>query len=202
MITLESTIRPKSIAPRLIRLAVTPVASITLAAKSIDSGIASATISPPRRLPSSASRTTMTRTPPVDQVVQHRAQRLVDQVGAVVERLDRHARRAGCFWSSVDLLLDVGRRPRRPFSPMSIITSPVTISPWPSRVTSPARIIGAGWTLATSRDRHRDAVALVDDDRGDVVDVVRLAHAADVPRLALVDEVAAADVGVVRSAAR
>ena len=33
---------------------------------------------------------------------------------------------------------------------MSIITSPVTISPWPSRVTSPARIIGAGWTSATS----------------------------------------------------
>ena len=33
---------------------------------------------------------------------------------------------------------------------MSIITSPVTISPWPSRVASPARIIGAGWTLATS----------------------------------------------------
>jgi len=31
---------------------------------------------------------------------------------------------------------------------MSIITSPVTISPWPSLVTSPARIIGAGWTVA------------------------------------------------------
>ena len=51
MITLESTIRPKSIAPRLIRLAVTPVASIMLAAKSIESGIASATISPPGGCP-------------------------------------------------------------------------------------------------------------------------------------------------------
>ena len=33
---------------------------------------------------------------------------------------------------------------------MSIITSPVTASPCPSRVTRPARIIGAGWTRATS----------------------------------------------------
>ena len=57
MITLESTIRPKSIAPRLIRLAEIPVASITLAANSIDSGIARATIKPPRRFPSSARST-------------------------------------------------------------------------------------------------------------------------------------------------
>ena len=64
MMTLESTSRPKSIAPRLIRLAVTPVASITLAAKSIESGIARATISPARMFPSSASKTTMTSTPP------------------------------------------------------------------------------------------------------------------------------------------
>ena len=64
MITLESTIRPKSIAPRLIRLAVTPVASMMFAAKSIDSGIASATIRPPRTLPSNSKRIATTRPPP------------------------------------------------------------------------------------------------------------------------------------------
>ena len=201
MITLESTIRPKSIAPRLIRLAVTPVASMTLAAKSIDSGIASATIRPPRMLPSSTSRIDDDQHAALDQVVQHRVEGLVDQVGAVVERLDRHARRAGSSGARRSRAL-TSSTTRRPFSPMSIITSPVTISPWPSRVTSPARIIGAGWTLRHVADRHRDAVALVDDDRRDVLDVVRLALAPDVPRLALVDEVAAADVRVVATAAR
>ena len=78
----------------------------------------------------------------------------------------------------------------------------MTISPWPSRVTSPARIIGAGWTLATSAIVTGTPFALVDDDRRDVLDAVRLALAADVAGLALVDEVAAADVGVVASAGR
>ena len=107
MITLESTIRPKSIAPRLIRLAETPVASMMLAANSIDRGIARATIRPPRRLPSMASSTTITRTPAGHQVVQHGAQRLVDQVGPVVERLDRDAG-GQALLELVDLGLDVG----------------------------------------------------------------------------------------------
>ena len=74
MITLESTIRPKSIAPRLIRLAEIPVASMTLAANSIDSGIARATIRPPRRLPSSTSRTDDDQDAAGRQVVQHGVQ--------------------------------------------------------------------------------------------------------------------------------
>ena len=68
MITLESTIRPKSIAPKLIRLADRPVASMMLAANSIDSGIASATIRPPRRFPSMASSTKMTSAPPASRL--------------------------------------------------------------------------------------------------------------------------------------
>ena len=139
----------------------------------------------------------MTRTPPAARLCSTVLERLVDQVGAVIERLDRHARRQALLAArSISSL--TRSTTSRPFWPISIITSPVTISPWPSRVARPARIIGAGWTLATSRDRDRHAVALVDDDRRDVVDAAHLAHAADVPRLALVDEVAAADVGVVR----
>ncbi len=64
MITELSTIRPKSIAPKLIKLAVTPVASIKLVANSIDSGIASAVMSPARKLPSITSSTRMTSPPP------------------------------------------------------------------------------------------------------------------------------------------
>ena len=65
IITTEpSTISPKSIAPRLIRLPEIPSCFMAMNAASIDSGIAEATIRPPRRLPSSSSSTTMTRSPP------------------------------------------------------------------------------------------------------------------------------------------
>lgn len=64
MITELSTISPKSMAPRLIRLAVTPVAAIRLAANSIDRGIARVTNRPARTLPNMASKTTMTSKPP------------------------------------------------------------------------------------------------------------------------------------------
>ena len=93
MITLESTSMPKSIAPRLIRLAVTPVASMMLAANSIESGIASATIRPPAQVAQEHQQDRDDQHAPRRQVVQHRVERLVDQVRAVVERLDRHPRR-------------------------------------------------------------------------------------------------------------
>ena len=64
MITELSTINPKSIAPRLIRLAVIPVRDIMFAANSIDRGIAIATTIPARKLPSMTNSTMMTRVPP------------------------------------------------------------------------------------------------------------------------------------------
>ena len=64
MMTELSTINPKSIAPRLIRLAVTPVNSITLVANNMESGIAKATIIPALKLPSMNNRTMTTSIPP------------------------------------------------------------------------------------------------------------------------------------------
>ena len=64
MITELSTTSPKSIAPRLMRLAEMPVAHMRFAAKSIESGIASDTISPARTFPRSSSSTPTTRSPP------------------------------------------------------------------------------------------------------------------------------------------
>ena len=64
MITELSTISPKSIAPKLIRLSVMPAAPMALVANSIDSGMATATISPARMLPNSTSSTTITSVPP------------------------------------------------------------------------------------------------------------------------------------------
>ena len=59
-----STTRPKSIAPRLIRLPAIPNFSIALNANSIDNGIASATISPARKLPRNMNSTAMTSSAP------------------------------------------------------------------------------------------------------------------------------------------
>lgn len=69
MTTAPSTMRPKSIAPRLIRLPDTPVQRIAENATSIDSGIAAATSSPARRLPISKSRITTTSRPPSSRLV-------------------------------------------------------------------------------------------------------------------------------------
>ena len=195
MITLESTIRPKSIAPRLIRLADTPVASMMLAAKSIDSGMASATISPPRRLPSIASSTTITRTPAGHQVVQHRAQGLVDQVSAVIERLDRDAR-GQAFLKLGDLGLDIvdhlpavlaDQHHHQAGDDLSFTVAGGQPRPDHRR----------GVDLGNLADGHGHAVALVDDDGRDVLHRPRLAHAPDVAGLPLVDQVAAPHVRVV-----
>ncbi len=64
MITEPSTISPKSIAPRLIRFPEMPYFCIPVSAKSIESGIAEATISAARMFPNSANRTATTSTAP------------------------------------------------------------------------------------------------------------------------------------------
>jgi len=64
MMTEPSTIRPKSIAPRLMTEATVPVRYIIPKAKSSDSGMTRATTMPARRLPSSSTSTKMTISPP------------------------------------------------------------------------------------------------------------------------------------------
>ena len=64
MITAPSTIRPKSMAPRLIRLPDRPNSFMTDTAKSSASGIDVATTSPARRSPSSTKSTTITSNAP------------------------------------------------------------------------------------------------------------------------------------------
>ena len=69
MITAPSTIRPKSSAPRLIRLALTLFWTIPVMRMSIDSGITAAVMSAARQLPSSASSTTTTSSAPSKRLV-------------------------------------------------------------------------------------------------------------------------------------
>jgi hypothetical protein len=132
-------------APRLMRFPEMPARFIPVNATSIDSGIADATISPPRRFPSVSSSTAITSTPPSNRFHCDRADRALDQLGAVVEHLDGDAvgERGR---ERVDLLLSADDTTRE-FPPISIIPIPVTTSPRPSRVTAPCRIIGANTTV-------------------------------------------------------
>ncbi len=58
--TAPSTIKPKSIAPKLIKLALTPKTFISPSANSSASGIAEATIRPARKFPRNNTRTKIT----------------------------------------------------------------------------------------------------------------------------------------------
>ena len=60
IITAPSTIKPKSIAPKLIRLALTPNTFIKPKANNIDKGMAEATINPARRFPRNKTNTNIT----------------------------------------------------------------------------------------------------------------------------------------------
>ena len=64
MITAPSTIRPKSSAPRLIRLPETPPRTMPVMVISIAIGITAAVISAARKFPSRSSSTTMTSSAP------------------------------------------------------------------------------------------------------------------------------------------
>ena len=63
IITAPSTIKPKSIAPKLIKLALTPKTFIIPKANSIDNGIAEATIKPALKFPKKTTNTNTTITP-------------------------------------------------------------------------------------------------------------------------------------------
>jgi hypothetical protein len=89
--TAPSTSSPKSIAPRLIRFPGCRAPPCRQRA-SIDSGIASATSSPARRLPSIANSTATTRSRPRAGSCD-RAQRRHHELAAVVDHVDRHVLR-------------------------------------------------------------------------------------------------------------
>ena len=69
MTTAPSMIRPKSIAPRLIRFPEIPKRAIPVSAKRNESGIAEATMSAARQLPNSTSSTATTSTAPSKRLV-------------------------------------------------------------------------------------------------------------------------------------
>ena len=197
-ITELSTTRPKSIAPSDMSVPAMPNRSMPLNANSIESGIAAATMRPARRLPRNTNSTAMTRSAPSSRFVLDGVEHVVDELGALVDGLDR------------DVLRQALLRPRRAalasavvtawlFSPISMKPRPSTASPLPSAVVAPRRISWPTSTRATSRTRigtprrarrsTTSSIARPPVERADAEDEAR-------PAAALDD--AAADVRVVR----
>ena len=86
-----STTSPKSMAPRLKRLAAMPNCSIPEKAQSIESGMAKATISPARRFPRKMKRTAMTKQAALKEILLDRVDHVVDQLRAVIDGLNLNA---------------------------------------------------------------------------------------------------------------
>jgi hypothetical protein len=84
-ITAPSTIRPKSIAPRLMRLPEAPVAFITITANSIASGMVVATTMPGAQVAEQQQQHEDDEAGALEQVDGDGADRAVDEQGAVVE---------------------------------------------------------------------------------------------------------------------
>ena len=93
MMTAPSTMRPKSSAPRLMRLALMLPCSMPMAVISIATGITSAVMSAARKLPSSSEQHERSRAARPQRDWRDRLDRGVDQFGAVEHRSDFDARR-------------------------------------------------------------------------------------------------------------
>ncbi len=148
IITAPSTIMPKSMAPRLIRLPSTPKVFIMPKAKSMLSGMTLATTRPDRQEPKKRSNTKMTMTPPST-----RLRAMVPSTRST--RLVRSMKGSTTTPSGSDFCMSAMRCLTRrltswKFSPLSMMAIPHTTSPSPLRVTAPKRVACPRCTVATS----------------------------------------------------
>ena len=138
MMTAESTIIPKSMAPRLIRLPSMPNAFIIPKAKSMLSGMTLATTSPARQLPRKSTSTKMTISPPSTRfraiVPSTRStSRVLSMKGSMTTPSGSDF--CICAIRAFTFLMTSWK-----FSPLSMMAMPATTSPSPLRVTTPKRV--------------------------------------------------------------
>ncbi len=98
MMTVASTTRPKSIAPTDSRFADSPRSTISAIAKASANGIVIATMIARAQVAEEGPLQQEDQRDAGQHVVQHRARRDADQVAAVVDALDAHARRQDAGW--------------------------------------------------------------------------------------------------------
>ena len=129
IITAPSTIRPKSMAPSDIRLADTPNNCIMPSAKSIESGIAEATINPARRLPRNSTSTKTTISAPSIRLVC--TVLMARSTKSVRSRNDSISMSAGSDLRMVSIFTFTLLTTSKLLEPFSIMTTPPTASFWP-----------------------------------------------------------------------
>ena len=129
MMTAPSTIRPKSIAPRLIRLPLMRVCTMPMAVISIESGIASAVIKRGADVAEQQEEHDDDQDRALDQVLGDRADRRVDQLRAVEHRL-----RARCPGGSVRC---TSRHAASTAAATVRLLAPISISAVPTTTSSP-----------------------------------------------------------------
>ncbi|MNU83141.1 hypothetical protein D3C71_728350 [compost metagenome] len=149
MMTAPSTIKPKSIAPRLIRLPLTPNKCIIVTAKSSAKGMTEATTKPARQFPNNNTRMKMTIKAPsirfFSTVLIALSMSLVLSLKASI------ATPSGSDFSICVIFSFTRFTTSELFSPLSIMATPLTSSPFPSLVTAPKRVLAPMRTVATSR---------------------------------------------------
>ena len=149
MMTAPSTMSPKSIAPRLIRLALIRLATMPVIVKSIDERDHQRRDERGPDVAEEQEQHDDDEQRALDQILAHRLDGGVDQVGAVVDGPGHHARRAGCG-SPPRVVAATARDTVRLFSPISMKTVPSTTSR-PFSVAAPVRSSLPSCTVATSR---------------------------------------------------
>ena len=135
MITAPSTINPKSMAPRLIRLPLTPKIFIMVTAKSKARGITEATTRPARKLPIKSTKMNTTIKAPSRRFFSTVPMALSTSLvrsrnGSTSTPLGRDLRICSIFSLTNPTTSAL-------FAPLSIMTMPLTTSPLPSLVVAP-----------------------------------------------------------------
>ena len=150
MMTAPSTIRPKSSAPRLIRLPDTPPRTMPVSVNSIASGITAAVVSAARTLPSSRNSTAMTSSAPSTRFFA--TVRIVRSTSVVRSYTGTARTPAGRLRFASIRRAAVACATSRLLAPISMKVVPSTTSR-PSIVAAPVRNSGPSPTWATSRTR-------------------------------------------------
>ena len=148
MMTAPSTIRPKSIAPRLIKLADIPKTFIMPRANSIDNGMADATISPARKFPRNRTNTKITMSAPSIRFFS--TVEIARFTRSVRSRNGSIVTSAGSDFCIVGSFSFIRLTTSALLAPLSIIIKPPTASFSPLYVSAPYRTAPPKRTSATS----------------------------------------------------
>ena len=127
MMTAPSTIRPKSSAPRLIRLALIRPCHMPMAVISMAIGMTSAVITAARKFPSSRNSTSDHQQRALGEIRRHRADRGVDELRCGSSTV-LTAMPGGRFVGCPRILASTAAATVRLFAPISISAVPTTTS--------------------------------------------------------------------------